>query len=302
MTVPPGRTTPRVSAPAVDPNLAQRLERGEVVEYAVCPFPLPEGDDRQFLLEQRLGSRAHKNISYDPHRDRASGYLFQSPAQAERLKNLLADFARVATGWLAGVLPRYAVAWKLDQVSFRPEEEATRKLRHKARNDLLHVDAFPSRPTNGYRILRLFTNVNLSEPRVWITSEPFPKLLERFGPAAGLPGDKGSGWSKVQQTVLGIFRPNVRLRSPYDEFMLRLHDFLKANDEFQERCFKRYWSFPPGSAWLAMTDTASHAALRGRFALEHSYFVAPETLALPEESPPALLARACGRQVLRQAG
>ena len=84
--------------------------------------------------------------------------------------------------------------------------------------------------------------------------------------------------------------------------MLRFHDFLKANDEFQERCFKRYWSFPPGSTWLAMTDTASHAVLRGRYALEHSYFVAPQSLALPEESPPALLARACGRPVLRQAG
>jgi hypothetical protein len=38
--------------------------------------------------------------------------------------------------------------------------------------------------------------------------------------------------------------------------------------------------------------------LRGRFALEHSYFLAPRSLALPAESPPALLGRACGRAVL----
>jgi hypothetical protein len=42
-----------------------------------------------------------------------------------------------------------------------------------------------------------------------------------------------------------------------------------------------------------MTDTCSHSVLRGRYALEHSYFVAPSTQALPRESPPALLEAAC---------
>ena len=55
------------------------------------------------------------------------------------------------------------------------------------------------------------------------------------------------------------------------------------------------------SAWLVFTDTASHAALRGRFAMEHSYFIAPEVLALPAESPAALLQKACGMMVLNRA-
>jgi hypothetical protein len=80
-----------------------------------------------------------------------------------------------------------------------------------------------------------------------------------------------------------------------------MHNFLKANSDYQERCRKRVWEFPPGSAWMVLTDTASHAALRGRFALEHSYFLAPWTLALPEESPPALLRRACGMNGLAEA-
>jgi hypothetical protein len=75
--------------------------------------------------------------------------------------------------------------------------------------------------------------------------------------------------------------------------MLRLHDFLKRCDAFQERAPRRLWHFAPGSAWLVMTDGVSHAELRGRFALEHSYFVAPESLRLPQESPLALLERAC---------
>jgi hypothetical protein len=285
--------------PVTSSDVAWRLERGEVAYYETCPFPQPRGDDLAFLLEQRLAGRAHKNISYDPHTGRAGGYLRHSAEQAERLRHLLAAFARDVTAWVAAALPRYAAAWRPDRVSYRPVEEATRKARLKARNDLLHVDAFPTRPTNGWRILRCFVNVNPSEPRVWVTSDPFARLLERYGAAAGLPGAQGIDWvRRVQDGVLRLVRPGRPARSPYDAFMLRLHNYLKANEEFQERGPKRFWKFPPGSAWLAITDTCSHAVLRGRFALEHSYFLAPRSLALPGESPAALLARTCGRAVL----
>jgi hypothetical protein len=134
---------------------------------------------------------------------------------------------------------------------------------------------------------------------VWVTSDNFAQLLARYGKDAGLPISNVptfSGW--LRRTMMRVFRPGKQVRSTYDEFMLRFHNFLKANDGFQERSFKRYWNFPPNSAWMVMTDAASHAVLRGRYALEHSYFVAPESLALPEESPPALLERASGIPVL----
>jgi hypothetical protein len=287
---------------AQDSSVAERLERGEVICFSTCPFALPAGDDRRFLLEQQLSSRAHKNISFDPATGKAGGFRLQSATQARRLRGLLADFAREATAWLASVLPGYARAWQCDRVSFRPEEEATRKLRQTARNDLLHVDAFPSRPTNGWRILRLFANVNLTEPRVWVTSDPFGKLLAQFGKEVGLPSGQGLSWAQlVQRNLLGLFQPGRRRRSMYDAFMLRFHNYMKANESFQEHCPKRFWHFQPGSAWLVLTDTTSHAALRGRFALEHSYFINPKTLALPAESPAALLERACGLPVLERA-
>lgn len=281
--------------------LAERLERGEVLYYPSCPFALPEGEDRLFLFEQRLGSRAHKNIAYDPATDRATGFRRRSAEQADRLRDLLAAFARSATAWLTRVLPRYASSWQLDRVSYRPAEEATRVLRRTARNDLLHVDAFPSRPTNGARILRLFANINLTEPRVWITSLPFAELLARYGATVGLPTSAELNWGqRVRETVLGLFRPGRARRSVYDSFMLRFHNFLKANRAFQADSPRR-WEFPPGSAWAVMTDTASHAVLSGRYALEHSYFISPDALALPEESPHTLLQRASGVPVTRLA-
>ncbi|HEV3119411.1 MAG TPA: Kdo hydroxylase family protein [Gemmataceae bacterium] len=283
-------------------SIEERLERGEVEYFPVCPFAVPAGDDRAFLLTQTLGNRAHKNVSYHPRTGKAAGFTYHSAEQAERLRRMLADFSRTATGWLSSVLPRYAGAWRLDQVSFRPVEEATRKLRQKARNDLIHVDAFPSRPTNGDRILRLFVNVNPTEPRIWATSEPFGRLLERFGAQVGLPAQESAGLSsRIKGNLFRLFHPGQPARSAYDSFMLRFHDFLKANDEFQEKGPKRFWTFAPGSAWLALTDVTSHAALRGRYALEHSYFIAPHCLALPEESPAALLQRACGFAVLNKA-
>ena len=295
---------PTLEEHETDPNasIEERLERGEVIYYPVCPFPLPEGEDRTFLLEQQLGGRVHKNIGFDPRTGKAGGFLRHNQMQAERLRHLLSEFSKTTTQWVTRTLPQYSRGWQLDRVSFRPEEEATRRLRLTARNDLLHVDAFPSRPTNGWRILRVFANVNLTEPRIWITSDPFAKLLERYGRQVGLPGSHPSRWTRrLREGMLGIFRPNRSPRSDYDDFMLRFHNFLKANEEFQERCRKRFWKFPPSSAWMVITDTATHAALRGRYALEHSYFLAPHSQALPDESPAALLARACGHSVLLRA-
>src|SRR5260370_40785983 len=85
-------------------GLEERLERGEVSFFSVCPFLFPEGDDRRFLLEQQLGGRVHKNIGYDPRSGKAGGFQRQDAMQAERLRSLLADFSRTTTEWLAGVL------------------------------------------------------------------------------------------------------------------------------------------------------------------------------------------------------
>jgi hypothetical protein len=168
----------------------------------------------------------------------------------------------------------------------------------KARNDLLHVDAFPSRPTNGWRILRLFVNINPSESRVWVTSDPSSEFFARYGESAGLPGQVNRTWlERAKDTTARWFRPGRPRRSAYDAFMLRFHDFLKKNDQFQAQCPKRFWSFVPGSMWLAITDTASHAVLHGRYALEHSFFINPADLVLPDQSPASILARGGASQV-----
>lgn len=283
-------------------RLEERLERGDIVTFAPCPFALPAGDDLTFLMQQQLNGAIHKNISYNPANRTVTGFESQAPQQVERLQDLLCEFSQRTCGFLAGLLPRYAQAWQPDRASLRPEEEATRRLRLTARNDLLHFDAFPSRPTRGQRILRLYVNINPTDERVWMTSDNFARVLEKYGRQVGLPSSETNTWvRRLGHGLLGLFQPTVLERTEYDEFMLRLHHFLKGDDDFQEHSPRKLWHFKPGTAWLLFSDTISHAELRGQYALEHSIFVAPETLALPEESPPALLQRACGINVLPNA-
>jgi len=43
---------------------------------------------------------------------------------------------------------------------------------------------------------------------------------------------------------------------------------------------------------LFFSDTVSFADLRGRFLLDHSYFISPSSLLYPDDSPSSLLERA----------
>lgn len=273
-------------------RLEERLERGDIVMFEPCPFALPSGDDLAFLLQQRLRGPSAKNISYDPAERTVFGHAQRSDERTQRLLRLMSEYSQQASGYLARLLPRYAALWQPDRASFRPEEEATRKLRLTARNDLLHFDAFPSRPTRGQRILRFYVNIHPTDDRVWATSETFDKVFEKYANQVGRPGEYTMSWTRrLSQHAVALFRPKVLERTEYDEFMLRLHHFLKSNDEFQERAPRRLWHFKPGTAWLLFADAVSHAELRGRFALEHSFFVAPASLVLPDEAPAALLER-----------
>jgi hypothetical protein len=265
----------------------ERLERGEILFWSVAPFALPDGDDRVFLLQQRLAGLTRKNISHNPQTGETTGFAWHSAEQAERLRTILALFSQRVTGWLAEALARYRGGCALDRATFRPEEEAIRRLRLNARNDLLHVDAFPNRPSRGRRILRIFANIHPTDPRIWATSEPLPQLLSHY--RRRLERVRLGWMHQLGAKVRALLRPEHKRYSPSDMFMLQLHDTLKRDLRFQLKGTRRIWRFPPGSAWLAMTDGCTYAELRGQFALEHSFFIAPQVLACPELAPAALI-------------
>lgn len=276
-----------------------RLEEGQILSFAGAPFELAE-DDREFLIGVRQTTAAyHKNISYRPREGRVHG-LDRRGADGDRVRAIMGAYSRHVTAFAADFLRPYARGWKLDFASFRSVEERSRDLPLKSRNDLLHTDAFPTRPTNGNRILRIFTNLNPTEPRVWLTGEPFDVIAPRLAEEAGLESFAQmarSPWrslGRVPGRMAGALGLPVPDRSPYDHFMLRFHDYLKANRAFQDSPQKSRWEFPPHSTWIVFTDSVPHAVLSGRFALEHTYIVSEDDLVSPERSPRQVLERLCG--------
>jgi len=214
-----------------------------------------------------------------------------------RLHQIMRHFSEEIVNLLSKVLAPYAPHWALDFASFRPEEEKGRDLSTHKRNDLLHVDAFPTRPTRGGRILRCFTNINPTQPRNWLTTDSFPELAQKFARAAGLEeisrssDDRGSFLNAIKR-VVGI---KVVERSPYDKFMLRFHDFLKENSEFQQSCNKTHLAFPPMATWMCYTDSVPHAVLSGRYALEQTFIIPVKALVKPEHAPIRVLEKLAGR-------
>jgi hypothetical protein len=274
----------------------EQLEAGNILFFSKSPFTL-SADDHEFLLQQRQTDAAyHKNIAYRPAEDRLTGLDSGISAEdAQRLRLILHSYSEQAEQLLRWLFAPYQTRWRRDFASFRAVEERGRKMRLRARNDLPHTDAFPTRPTNGDRILRVFTNLNRSQSRIWITSDNFKVLAERFAATAGLPrrSDRPTlgHWLKSVAGTLGV--PVVN-RSPYDEFMLRFHNFLKENSEFQKSCRKDRWEFPPGSSWMVYTDMVSHAVLEGQFAMEQTFLISRRAMVAPERSPIGILERICG--------
>jgi hypothetical protein len=206
------------------------------------------------------------------------------------------DYSAKVVAFTKALLPEYAVQWKLDYASFRPLEEHGRDLPLNKRNDLIHTDAFPSRPTNGDLILRVFTNIHSSKNRNWVITDPFSVLAEKYAADAGLQQIASGGKLRNQSArLLKSFGLPVIPRSPYDRFMLHFHEYLKRNSDFQANCAKYTFDFPPGSTWLTFTDVVPHSVHSGQHALEQTFIVGQRSLANPEQAPVAVLERMCGK-------
>ena len=261
--------------------------------FPAVPFPLAE-PDRQFLLSLKAGgSRFHKNISYRPATKVLKGASGDSQEHAG-LEHVLREFSEEATRFVATWLTPYAGHLRLDFASFRPLEEKGRNLPLHQRNDLLHVDAFPSRPTHGARILRLFVNINSEASRIWNVGQPFHELVPEIMRSEKIGPPERSGAAHALARLAARLGLPVRDRSRYDRYMLYLHDWLKENTDFQQNALKRELTFPPGSCWMVFTDGVPHAALSGQYALEQTFIIPLEALVSPATAPLRVLESATG--------
>ena len=275
------------------------LEDGEILFFPRSPIQLAD-EDISFLLDQKQVKAGYrKNIAYKPQRNVVSGATSASPQDSRRLLEVMRTFTRSVTRFLESFLSPYAPGWNVDYASFRPQQEEGRRVKFKARNDLLHVDAFPTRPTRGDRIFRFFLNINPVESRRWVTSDTFERLLGTYVGTPEMPfpaAQEGihSRWSRHLSRWGKALGLPLAAPSRYDDFMLRLHDHLKANRKFQQAEARYRLEFPPGSSWMVFTDFVPHAALSGQFALEQTLVIGRRSMLQPEKAPICLLEKASG--------
>ncbi|MBV9673629.1 MAG: Kdo hydroxylase family protein, partial [Verrucomicrobia bacterium] len=201
------------------------------------------------------------------------------------------------------LLEPYAKTWRHDYASFRSIEEEGRDLPVNRRNDLLHLDAFPTRPTGGDRILRCFTNVNPNQSRVWVTGDPIETIASRFANDAGLSALVSRRFSPLGRIQHSMEKSLASLtgkvsRTAYDEFMLKFHDYLKQRRDYQEEQDGKLRSeFPPFSTWITFTDAVPHSVVSGQFALEQTFIVPISAMVSPEKSPLRVLEKIAGQRL-----
>jgi 3-deoxy-D-manno-oct-2-ulosonic acid (Kdo) hydroxylase len=264
------------------------LEQGNVLVFEHLPFSF-EGDE-QGLLSPALSNGKSKNISSD-----ASGEVRGAQANEEQtrlLAKMMGRFASQATEFIGELLPVYAPLLERARTSYRPVEIDGRAASVIHDDTRLHVDAFPSRPTRGRRIMRLFTNVNPDGgPRVWRVGERFEDMARKLGTST----DEGNALHTALLAGLGITKGK---RSAYDSVMLRLHDGAKRDDQYQKTSPQIEVAFAPGTTWICFTDQVMHAAIAGQYALEQTFHLDIDAMAKPERSPLRTLERLRGHALV----
>jgi hypothetical protein len=266
--------------------LAAELEAGKLLFFPHLDFELTTAEKR--FLDPRWSDGRAKNISFDPAQDSLKGAT-GNRADLDDLKAMVARYHRQALELIQALLPGYTAQLRIAPTSFRPMPVAGRASSWRKDDSRLHIDAFPSRPNRGERILRVFTNVNpRGEPRVWRVGEPFTDLAAKLMPALPkpLPGSAA---------LLAVLHITKSRRSEYDHYMLALHDRMKSDLGYQKSAPQQTMPFPPGSTWICYSDQTSHAVMSGQYMFEQTLHLPVEALYDPSSSPLRVLERLAGR-------
>lgn len=271
-----------------DPAWVQAVEAGKVLAFPRLAFEV-QPDERALLREDMLSPKS-RNVSLG-----ADGVLKGaggSSAEQARLAAMIGRFRSQALELVQGMFPSYRDALRLAPTSFRPRQVETRQQSVRADDKRLHVDAFPSRPNYGERILRVFANIHpAGAPRVWRVGADFESVARQFLPRA-------KPYSAWQARALNALHVTKSLRSEYDHLMLQLHDLMKRDEAYQSDGEQWLVPFAAGSCWVCYSDQAVHAVMSGQYMVEQTLYLPPGREANPAASPLQILTRLVGRPLV----
>ena len=270
------------------PEWTAAVEAGKVLYFPRLGFAVQP--EEQALLREDMLAPKSRNVSLG-----ADGVLkgaAGSAAEQQALAAMVGRFRQQALRLVDDLLPEYQGLLRIAPTSFRPRQVETRAQSVRADDQRMHVDAFPSRPSYGERLLRVFTNLNPhGVPRVWRVGEDFETIARRFLPQA-------KPYRPWQAKLLNAVHATKSLRSEYDHLMLQLHDLMKFDEQYQKNGTQVTVPFPPGSVWVCFSDQATHAVMSGQFMMEQTLYLPPGKEVDPQASPLAILTRLVGRPLV----
>ena len=270
------------------PEWTAALEAGKVLYFPRLGFAVQP--EEQALLREDMLAPKSRNVSLG-----ADGVLKGAAGSAQdqqALAAMVGRFRQQALQLVDDLLPEYKGQLRVAPTSFRPKQVETRAQSVRADDQRMHVDAFPSRPSYGERLLRVFTNLNPhGVPRVWRVGEDFETIARRFLPQA-------KPYRLWQAKLLNAVHATKSLRSEYDHLMLQLHDLMKFDEQYQKNGTQVTVPFPPGSVWVCFSDQATHAVMSGQFMMEQTLYLPPGKEVDPQASPLAILTRLVGRPLV----
>lgn len=262
------------------------LENGKVLYFPRLAFELAPEEQR--FLSPDLADTKAKNISFDANTG-ALKHAAGSAGQQMAIRAMLQRYHEQALLLARAALPQYAPALQIGRTSFRPAEIAGRRLSAKKDDTRLHVDAFPSSPTGGKRILRVFTNVNADgKGRDWRLGASFEQVAKTFS-------NRVPRYSAGRAKLMKAAGLTKSFRTGYDHTMLHIHDTMKADDAYQQEAEQNAFSFPPGSTWIVYTDKVSHAAMAGQHLFEQTFYLPVHAMADQSKAPLRILEQLAGR-------
>ena len=270
------------------PEWTAAVEAGRVLYFPHLAFEVLPTE--RALLREGMLSPQSRNVSLG-----ADGVLKGaggSAAEQAQLAAMVARFRQQALQLIDGLLPEYRGRLRFAPTSFRPRQVETRRQSVRADDQRMHVDAFPSRPNYGERILRVFANINpMGVPRVWRVGDDFETVARQFLPRA-------KPYRLWQAKALNALHVTKSLRSEYDHLMLQLHDAMKRDEAYQKSGTQVSMPFAAGSVWVCYSDQATHAVMSGQFMMEQTLYLPPGREADPQASPLAILTRLVGRPLV----
>ena len=265
----------------IQQHAIQSLESGHILYLPELAFSLSQ--EETYFLSPAYADPHSKNIGYHPLQKKLWGVQCLDDEERVCLKKMLDRFSHYAHLLLKNLLPLYDKQLTMGRTSFRPVQISDRKTSYRKDDKRLHVDAFPSSPNQGKRILRVFCNINPHrEDRIWRVGEPFEKVAKQFLPTISrpLPGNR---------TALRVLNITKSYRTLYDHYMLRMHNRMKADEQYQAQAEQQIIRFPTGSSWIVQTDHVSHAAMQGQYVLEQTFYFPVDAMQNSALSPLKIL-------------